>query len=236
MSRYGVWASHQAAQRASGIIVKSENLKQALPKRVDLSKVRIIPNGVSLERFRPMDRQEARQILGWPQDRQVALFVTVRGHPRKHPELAREAIEKVSSTGRQMDLRIMQGVPHDQVPLWLNASDVLLLTSIHEGSVNVVKEAMACNLPVVSVDVGDVRERLEGVRNCAVTEATAESLAAALIEVFDGGQRSNGRDYLGDLTLTATAKRVESLYGYAVERFNRTSLGTGPIANVPAES
>src|ERR1044071_3751956 len=63
-STYNVWASHRAARRASGIIVKSKNLYDALPADVDRSKVRIIPNGVDLQRFRPMEKKEARKLVG----------------------------------------------------------------------------------------------------------------------------------------------------------------------------
>lgn len=206
-----VGASYRAARRANGIVVKSKNLQNALPEDVDRSKVRIIPNGVDVERFKPMKKSEARQILGWRSEPTVVLFVTVRGHPRKRPGLAKEAVSRIRGCDRPVDFRIMQGVPHEEVPLWLNASDVLLLTSFHEGGVNVVKEAMACNLPVVSVDVGDVRERLHGVRSCAVVKADPDALARALGEVLRVG-RSNGRDHLFDLTLVAVAERLKQLY------------------------
>jgi len=212
VSALNVWASWRAARRAEGIVVKSKNLQNALPEDVDHSKVRIIPNGVDLERFKLMKKSEARQILGWRRESAVALFVTVRGHPRKRPGLAKEAVSRIRGCDRPVDFRIMQGVPHEEVPLWLNASDVLLLTSFHEGGVNTVKEAMACNLPIVSVDVGDVRERLEGVRSCAIVKPDPDALARALGEVLRFGGRSNGRDRLSELTLVAVAERLNQLY------------------------
>jgi teichuronic acid biosynthesis glycosyltransferase TuaC len=209
---YNVWASHLAARRADGIIVKSKNLKDALPRGVEESKVRIIPNGVDIERFTPMAKSAARQELGWDQEAAVVLFVTVRGHPRKRLDLAAEAVSKIGPCGRRVELRIMQGVPHDEVPLWLNASDALILTSVHEGSVNVVKEAMACNLPIVSVDVGDVRERLNGVRLCAIVDADAHALSRALTQILLDGNRSNGREHVRSLSLTSVASRLREFY------------------------
>jgi teichuronic acid biosynthesis glycosyltransferase TuaC len=212
-AKYNVWASHRAARRATGIVVKSRNLFDALPPDVNRSKVRIIPNGVDLERFKPMEKQEARQILGWPISSKVVLFVTVRGHPRKRLDLAQEAVAKINGCIGDVTLHVMQGVPHDQVPVWMNASDALILTSVHEGSVNTVKEAMACNLPIVSVDVGDVRERLTGVRMCSIADSTPEALAKALGVVLHQGKRSDGRDHLADLTTVAIADRLKNFYG-----------------------
>src|SRR5262249_40881662 len=60
ISGYGVMASRRAARRAAGIVVKSKNLQDALPTDVNASKVRLIPNGIDLERFRPLDRQKCR--------------------------------------------------------------------------------------------------------------------------------------------------------------------------------
>lgn len=219
IARYGVWASHRAARRASGIVVKSRNLQDALPDDIDRSKIRIIPNGVNLERFKPMDKSEARRVLGWQEESAVVLFVTLSGHSRKRPDLAQEAVLRIKGCDRRVDFQIMQGVPHKRVPLWLNASDVLILTSVQEGGVNVVKEAMACNLPIVSVDVGDVRERLNGVRLCAITEPTPEALGHALGEILRHGGRSDGRDHLRDLTLVAVAERLKQFYLHTLRNY-----------------
>lgn len=215
-AKYNVWASHRAARRATGIVVKSQNLFDALPPDINRSKVRIIPNGVDLERFKPMEKHEARQILGWPAASKVVLFVSVRGHPRKRLDLAQESVAKVKACSGEVTLRVMQGVPHDRVPIWMNASDVLILTSVHEGSVNAVKEAMACNLPIVSVDVGDVRERLHGVRLCTIADPDSDALANALANVLRQSDRSDGRNHLAGLTTLAIADQLNSFYGQTV--------------------
>jgi glycosyltransferase involved in cell wall biosynthesis len=211
ISKFGVRSSHKAARRAQGIIVKSKNLYDVLPGDIDRSKVRIIPNGVDFERFKPMDKSEARRLLGWPMEPAVVLFATVRGHAKKRPELAQAAIAQ-TTCDRPVELRIMKGVPHEQVPLWLNASDALILTSVNEGSVNIVKEGLACNLPIVSVDVGDVRERLNGVRLSVIAEPTPEVLSHKLSDILQQGGRSDGRSHLQDLTITAVAERLKQVY------------------------
>src|SRR5438876_1090772 len=68
--------------------------------------------------------------------------------------------------GVRAEMHYLRGVVHKEVPFWLNASDSLLLTSLHEGSPTIVKEALACNVSVVSVNVGDVSERIKGIAGC----------------------------------------------------------------------
>ena len=88
IANYGVLASWSAARRARGIVVKSRNLQNLLPQDVELSKFWIIPNGIDLNRFRPLDRDACRQRLGWSVDRFHILFPTNCGDPWKRPNLA----------------------------------------------------------------------------------------------------------------------------------------------------
>jgi glycosyltransferase involved in cell wall biosynthesis len=223
ISHFGVVASHWAANRASGIIVKSRNLLAALPRSIDRSKVRIIPNGVDLECFRPLDRDGCRARLGWERERFHVLFPANGGDPVKRRELAFAAVQTFTRLGIQAELHELQGVPHREVPIWLNASDAVLVTSLHEGSPNVVKEALACDVPIVSVDVGDVRERIEHVESCYLAEPEAEDLAAKLQLVHNGPRRSNGRLQIRELSLARTALRLKGFYE-EVLRFPRVRL------------
>jgi teichuronic acid biosynthesis glycosyltransferase TuaC len=103
-------------------------------------------------------------------------------------------------------------VPPEQIPTLLSAADCLLLTSSVEGSPNVVKEALACNLPVVSTDVGDVSKLLSDVRPSAVCPPDASELARALLECVDPPQRSNGRAMTAALDEDEIAARLLSIY------------------------
>ena len=133
---YGVWASWRAAHASSGIVVVSEALRDALPLDLERSKVTVIPCGIDLERFRLMDRNTCRDQLRWNGDHFHILFPTNSGDPVKRPLLARAAVEAVNRLGIIAEMHELRNVPNDEVPIWLNAADALLLTSLHEGSPN----------------------------------------------------------------------------------------------------
>jgi glycosyltransferase involved in cell wall biosynthesis len=199
---------------AAEVIVVSERVGRRLPR----SDYHIIPSGVDLERFHPIPSEVARKTVGWPSGIPIALFVSVDpSHHVKRLPLARAAVD-LARRELAIELRVISGESADRMPWYMNAADVLLLTSSHEGSPNVVKEALACNLPVVSVDVGDVRERLAGVVPGGVVDATPEALAMALRAVGARPVRSNGRDAVADLAEPKLIDRVIDVYRRALGR------------------
>ena len=100
-----------------------------------------------------------------------------------------------------------------KIPTYLNAGDLLLLTSSHEGSPVILKEALACNLPVVSVDVGDAREKLENIAGCVVCENDdAETIARGIREALDYDQPIKGRDSVLDLSWDIIAQNTVKIY------------------------
>lgn len=220
-SEYGIFSSHLAARRAGGIVVKSRNLEEALPATVSRSKVRIIPNGIDLNRFRPLNQVDCRNKLGWDPDKFHVLFPTNGGDSRKRLYLAQAAIGKADRSGLNAELHQLRGVPHEVVPIWLNASDVVLLTSLHEGSPNVIKEALACNVPVVSVDVGDVCERIEGIEGCYIAMADPDDLGIKLGLVGARADRIAGREKMQTLSLEQTAQCLRRFYDEVLEPHRR---------------
>jgi glycosyltransferase involved in cell wall biosynthesis len=184
---------------------------------VEQSKIKIIPNGIDLERFRPLDRHECRKRLGWHPDIFHVLFPSNSGDPVKRPELAHAAVACLRSMGVRSEVHHLCGIPNTEVPVWLNASNVVLLTSLHEGSPNVVKEALACDLPVVSVDVGDVRERIDGIEGCYISSPDPNELAAKLSLVRSGIRRVSGRPHVQGLSLEHIAMHLSALYREALE-------------------
>jgi glycosyltransferase involved in cell wall biosynthesis len=212
ISEYGVRSSHRSAKRATGIVVKSKNLQDALPVYIPRSKVRIIPNGVDLERFQPFDRDECGKQLSWRKDIFHVLFPANGGDPVKRAELAHAAVDALKQGGIFAEIHQLRDVLHDNVPIWLNASDVVLLTSLHEGSPNVVKEALACNVPVVSVDVGDVRERITGIEGCYLASPDPNDLAAKLSLIYCGKRRAASRMKIQEIYMERIAIELKRFY------------------------
>ena len=212
LGRYGVAASHIAARRADGVIVKSAELRDAAVYSADPSRVWILPNGIDLARFKPMSRGVCQSHLGWRSDRFQVLFPGGTRNPRKRLDLATAAVSILRRAGVPAELQILEGVAHADVPLWLNAADALILCSIHEGSPNIIKEALACNVPIVSVDVGDVKKRIESIAGCFLTNSSAEDLAYGLRSVFLGRRRVEGRARVQDLSIEGVATALIKIY------------------------
>ena len=214
-SRMLVNLSKYAAARADGIIVKSEEMRRVLPARLGAE---VIPNGVDLERFAPRARADARAELGWRPDGEVLLFAADPGEPRKNFPLAHEVESRLRASGRDARVEVVYGVPQPRIAAAMCAADVLLLPSFHEGSPNTVKEAMACDLPVVAAPVGDCEERLHGCAPSAVAAREPAAFTAAVAAVLAAGRRSNGREVVSALSLPAVARRVIAVYERALAK------------------
>jgi len=140
------------------------------------------------------------------------LFVGNPSVPRKRYPLACEAIEVVNRS-LPTKLIVAWGMWHKDIPVFMNACDALLFTSMQEGSPNAVKEALACDLPVVSVPVGDVAQRIGGVAGCELCPDEApESIAAALERVLRRGTRAAGHAAVQDLDERRLAQQVIDVY------------------------
>jgi glycosyltransferase involved in cell wall biosynthesis len=190
----------------SGTITQSAAMERALPA-ARRSVNHIVPTGVYGDAFAPIDRAEARGLLGWG-DEPVALFAATKPFsPAKRLGLAREAAERAG-----VRLEVAAGVPPERMPLLMNAADCLLVTSAVEGSPNVVKEALMCNLPVIATEVGDIPERLSGVEPSWLCPPDAGALASALSECVALGRRSNGREAAAAFEQTAIARRVLAVH------------------------
>ena len=195
--------SQWCARRADAVIVMSERMADQLD-----GPCHVIPHGVDLALFRPIPQRQARELVGWRDDAEQVLFPYPAQRPAKDYPRAERVVERARErVDGEIVLQTLHGVPHGRMPLYLNAADTLLLTSKSEGSPNSVKEALACNLPVVATDVGDVRERLAGVDPGHVCRSDDE-----LVDGLERGEPSNGRDAVASLGLDGMGERIQSVY------------------------
>ena len=173
------------------------------------------------------------------QDVKNVLFAGAFDNAVKDPELAKEAIACYNSAmgngllaigngqwamesnsqspiaNRPIKLIELKGYNRDQVNALMYNCDALLMTSKTEGSPQVIKEAMACGCPIVSVDVGDVAERTSGVEGCYVVPSRdPKDIAQALLQATAFEGKTNGREKIIEMGLSneQVAKRLVEIY------------------------
>jgi glycosyltransferase involved in cell wall biosynthesis len=227
ISRYGVHCSKRAARRANGVIVVARHLLKAFGKEINSSKVQVIPCGIDLERFKPMDQNRCRERLGWQTGDFHVLFATSAGDPVKRPELARAAVDILNRKRGRINFHVLSGTPNSEVPYWLNAADALLLTSKHEGSPTIVKEGLACGLPIVSVNVGDVPERIAGISGCYLAESEPEDLARKLELVFESRQRIDCGEKSKEFSCETISAKLEQFYLEVLRTYESSKVRVG---------
>jgi len=208
--------SQLASLRARRVICVSRRLSNHLWWR--RGEVAILPSGVDADVFRPEPRLPARRRLGWSDAERVALFHAGRDPKVKRLDLALAAVGQARRKVPSLRLEILDGsVSPAMVPLLMNAADCLLLTSVSEGSPSVVQEALASNLPIVSVAVGDVEERLAGVEHSIIASPDAAVLGRALAGLVDPPRRSDGRKKLPQFCAQRLARELNNIYGHILK-------------------
>jgi len=196
----------------SGIICKSQKMADAIARK---SICHIVPNGVRLEQFKLYDKG-LRKELGLEKDKKYVLFLADPSDHNKNVALVESALEILNLP--DVELLIRYKVSHDAVVKYLNVADVFVLCSFSEGSPNVVKEAMACNCPMVVTDAGDAAWVAGDTPGCYVSpsyepEDFAKKLSLALQYAEKQG-RTQGRERLMTLGLDAKsiAGKVIAIY------------------------
>lgn len=176
----------------------------------------VIPHGIDMEKFQPIDQSSAIDMVDWDPDSKHVLFPYDPSRPVKNFSLAERVVDQVrEEVNVPVKLCPVYRVSHEEIPNYMNAADALLLTSQREGFPNSVKEALACNLPVVSTDVGGVCNHLSDASNSHVG-TTEQELVKRLTNVIKSGQRSDGRDHIADLGLDQMAEDILSVYRRAL--------------------
>ena len=188
------------------VIVKSTKMMKLLAITTN---VYIIPNGINLNQFKYIDKKLAREKLG-VNDKKHIIFIADPKRKEKNYQLAEKALELLNND--IVELNIVSNVKHKLIPYYLSAADVLLLTSEYEGSPNVIKEAMACNCPIVSVDVGDVSEVIQDTDGCFITSNDPKEISINIEKALVFGKNTNGREHILHLDSLVTAKKIKTIY------------------------
>jgi glycosyltransferase involved in cell wall biosynthesis len=206
------------------VIVVSQREKDALND----AQVIVIPCGVDFGDFNPIPQAEARAKLELPPDKPLVLWAGEYWRAQKQFHLVEASMELVKQRRPEAELIVVSKQPHEVVPLYMSACDVLVLTSAYEGSPMVIKEAMACNLPIVSTDVGDVADVIEGVDGCCLAEPQADDIAAKLLATLADCRRTQGRErIIAHLNSRRIAERVIAVYNELCRPNRRLEIPIG---------
>lgn len=176
----------------------------------------LIPCGVDIDLFKPIDKLTARNQLNLEQDKKYILFAGSFTNQVKNPALAKQSVNLIEN----VELLELKGYSREQVALLMNAVDCVLMTSFSEGSPQFIKEAMACGCPIVAVPVGDVPEVTKNIEGCFLTNYDPDDVAQKLKMALEFGKRTEGRKRIVELGLDAerVARKIIGVYEKVINR------------------
>ena len=176
------------------------------------SKNTVIPCGVDFGLFVPGSKREARQALGFSNGKKYILFSSSFENPVKNFPLARTAVALLADD--QIEVLELKGYTREEVVRLMSAVDVALMTSFTEGSPQFVKEALACNCPVICTDVGDVKSVLSGIEGCYLTTFEPRDVAEKITRVLSTTKPVLGRKHIGQFDNRLIADKLIKLYNW----------------------
>lgn len=206
---FGRWM----ARRVDAVIVMSEEMKRV--SKCDSAVV--IPFGVDSRCFFATPQAEARARLGLAQERKYVLFPYDQDRPVKRYDVLSAALERLKKRGEDVEVVVVHDQPRERVRDFMNAVDVMVLTSDREGSPMAVREALVCGLPVVSVDVGDIAELIHGIDGCYLARQEPEDLADKVAQVFARNRRLDVAESGRSLDAASAALKVLGVYRQLLE-------------------
>jgi glycosyltransferase involved in cell wall biosynthesis len=216
------WAITRAALgRMDLVAAASEELAALVRERRPGTTVEVLPAGVDLDRFRPLDRAECRARLNLDTGARLALLPADPARPEKRADRARQAAERAGA-----QLLTLGHVEPDEVPTWVNAADVVLVPSDREGFGLAVLEALACDVPVLATPVGVHAQALAGVAGTLCAEFDEAAWASA---IESAPPRVEGRERAARWGADAMAQRVIAAWRSLVDS-TPEAPGTGAAA------
>lgn len=192
--------------------------KKGIPPYIKRQDIFYLPNGVNMDLFSPISKKEAKKQLELDESKKYVLFVSAMSLHRKEKRYDRfQAVMRIlkEKFGMSDLLELtMVNVERNNSPLYYNAADLCLLVSDVEGSPNSVKESMACNTPVVSTDVGNVKAMIGSLENCEVVSSFDEEVIAEAVYNSLNNPEKNLRAQLEKLELSqvSVAKKLSEIY------------------------
>ena len=173
-----------------------------------------LPSPVNLDKFVLRDRAEARRSLGCAAEGEkwVLFNALSLNDPVKRFPLARAAFELARKKHPGLRLKLATEMPHEDIRVLVSACDLILLTSETEGWPNCIKEALACNVPFVATDVGDLSAIARQESSCRVCAATPQALAEGICASLEAGPATSLRRHIEGMSLPVLSRRLLETY------------------------
>jgi glycosyltransferase involved in cell wall biosynthesis len=223
------WAGRLLARCVDAAIVQSDEMASKLHK----SNVYVIPHEVDLKVFQPTEREQARTTLGLKPFKKYLLFAANPNIGVKRFPFASSVAECLASQDPSVELLVTFKETQPRLALYMSACDALVFPSYQEGSPNVVKQAMACNLPIVSTDVGDVRQIIGSTKDCYVCNPSVPEFAARIREILAHRKRTDGREHIRHLDSSSVAQKVIEVYEEVLSKqVGHAKAGRSPLAHM----
>ncbi len=191
------------------VIAVQDHLIKALD--VDRKYV-ILPCGVDLELFQPMDKQSCRKKLNLPLEKRIIFFPADPEDLNKGFYILEEALKTLGR--KEIGMITAGNINHSDIPIYMNAADIVAQLSEFEASPMVLKEAMAVNTPVIFTDVGDAKSTAGSAKGCFLCKRVSQDVALKLEEAFKCNGNSDGRKQIlkAGLGLPEVARKIVEIY------------------------
>ena len=190
-----------------------------LPEKLKIYRepINIIPCGFNNNLFFPILKDKAREILKWEKNVRYIVFSSAFDNKIKNVQLAWSAISDINNC----NLIELKGYGKEQINLILNASDLLLVTSLSETGPIIVKEALACNCPIISTDVGDVKNLIQNVQNCYISSYNPGDIKKKINQVLIKNIRTNGARAIKNFQLENIAYKILDVYKNTLKHYTQ---------------
>lgn len=205
--------TNNSLSRFDLIITVSERMSKEVREDFKSKQILTVPDGINLDKFSSIERNKAREKIGINGKNKIVLFSSVTdNNPVKRHQLSIEAFNEAKLLLPNLELLYMHNISHDLVPYYINSSDLILLTSTHEGWPNIIKEGLACNIPFVSTDVSDLRKISSKTSLCYICSDTPKEIASKMIESLLSPIKEDLRKHVMFMDMKKIAKKLVAIY------------------------
>lgn len=225
-ARENIFLKRMALQWVDAIIAVDREMIRKVLRKEKIPPVYEIPCGVDIEMFKPLAKEECRHVLGLPQDRDIIFFPSNPARHEKGFHLLQAAVQILEKSPAP-HIVVAGGIPHEKMPLYYNAADIVVHPSLYEASPTAVKEAMACNAPIVASRAGDTARVLGDMPGHFLCDLEPHDLANKIKNAIGFGKRTEGRNRIIELGLDmdSTAKKIQAVYADVMKKAYSLSSG-----------